>query len=68
MMGDVARSLPLGDAQLVLRVWVEQHDATLRGRLVLPVLEGRTTARGVDELSALVRRALVELEDELSRR
>jgi hypothetical protein len=68
MMGDVARSLPLGDAQLLLRVWVEQHDATLRGRLVLPALDGHTTARGVDELSALVRRVLVELEGELSRR
>jgi hypothetical protein len=58
----------LGDAQVLLRVWVEQHDATLRGRLVVPPLDEQTTARGIEGLCGLVRRALEQLEHDLPRR
>jgi hypothetical protein len=54
-------------AVVVVHTWVEPHDPVLRGRLVEPVAFGRPAARGVDELTALVRDALVHLEEELGR-
>ncbi|HEY3141557.1 MAG TPA: hypothetical protein VGJ86_10535 [Acidimicrobiales bacterium] len=60
------QSVPIGDAQVLLRVWVEQHDSSLRGRLVLPPVDGPSTARGVDDLCALVRQALEQLQHDLA--
>lgn len=59
-------SLPSGGAQVLLRVWVEEHDRTLRGRLVVPEVAERPVARGVDALCDLVCRALQQVEDELA--
>jgi hypothetical protein len=61
----VSDSESAGDAQLLLRVWIERHDALLRGRLVTPTLPDRSTARGIDDLCELVRRGLQRLQDEL---
>lgn len=58
--------MPVGDAEVLVRVWVEQHDGVLRGRLLLPDLTGPRTARGVDELAELVRRALQQLQDDFA--
>lgn len=63
--GIVHAPVPVRDAQVLLRVWVEEHDPELRGRLVLPSVTGPTTASGVDALCNLVVRALQQLQSDL---
>jgi hypothetical protein len=53
------------DRSLVVRVWVEPHDRTLRARIVAGTGPERT-ARGVDAITSLVRTTLQELEDDLA--
>lgn len=50
--------VPPRDATIVLRVWSEAHDPEPRGRISSTLEEAETTARGVDEIVAVVERTL----------
>jgi hypothetical protein len=54
------------DAALVVHMWMEQDEPTLRGRLLVPQPVDRDAAWGVAALCEIVCAALRTLEDELA--
>jgi hypothetical protein len=65
-MSPVPDAPPTRDAALVVHVWMEQDDLTLRGRVLAPQPVDPSGMRGVGPLCDLVCALLQQLEDGLA--